>query len=258
MIEEDDLKWIRTEISRGAELIDGQAWMAAFQEQLKTAMSSTGAGASGQNSRQPPGCSDMALRNKVLREFVKTCPPGRKVQLSTGQTVIFWFNVGAPGPPRRRVYVTDAVCPHQGVCLLGAELFEIEDLAGVRRASTRCPRHNKAFDICSGSSAGNVETLKTYPCRFEHGRWYVGIACSFDDHVAAADNQAASGYPALMPTLGSTSFVDPVAFPCAPSTPHTAPCANAVQGEHDSVSKTAKPQKPAVRKKQRIGYEFDG
>lgn len=121
------------------------------------------------------GFGEIALRNRVLKEMGNVSPPGRKVELSTGQDVIFWFNVGAPGPPRSRVYVTQARCPHQGVCLLGSELMEIEDLASGRRALTRCPRHNKRFDLSSGESAGNSEKLQRYSCRFEHGCWYVGI-----------------------------------------------------------------------------------
>lgn len=64
-----------------------------------------------------------------------------------------------------------------GVCLLGSELQEIEDAAGARRALARCPRHNKTFDLRSGVSSGNPETLKVYPCRFDpdEGRWYVGV-----------------------------------------------------------------------------------
>jgi len=115
-----------------------------------------------------------------LREMAKVCPPGRKLKLPTGEDVIFWFNVGAPGPLQRRVYVTEARCPHQGVCLLSGELTEIEDATGLTNAFVRCPRHNKRFNLQSGLSPGNSEVLRTYPSRFMHGFWYLGLDLARD------------------------------------------------------------------------------
>lgn len=160
--DENGHRWLCTPIARGADLVDGKAWIAEFQRQLAKTTSDRPGGA--------------AQRNQTLRDLVRNCgPPGRQVRLANGQEVIFWFNVGPVGPPRSRVFVTEARCPHQGVCLLSGELADVEDAHGIPSATIRCPRHNKAFDIRTGKSLGNIETLKCFPCRFAHGRWYVGI-----------------------------------------------------------------------------------
>lgn len=182
------VKWVRTDIRRSTDLIDGEAWIADFQRRLAA-------------TRASMGGSDMALRNRVLREMATVSPPGKKVRLATGQEVIFWFNVGAPGPPRSRVLVTGARCPHQGVCLLGGELMEVEDAVGVQHALSRCPRHNKAFDLQTGASSGNTETLKVYPCRFEYGHWYVGVELEIDTAAAAEDKCRNVDIASVMATL---------------------------------------------------------
>lgn len=183
--DDDGTHWVNSQISKSSELIDGQAWIAEYERRI------TEARAKPENST----LRDLPLRNRVLKEMGSVSPPGRKVALSTGQEVIFWFNVGAPGPPRSRVYVTEAHCPHQHVCLLGAELMEIEDLASGRRALTRCPRHNKRFDLCSGESAGNAESLQRYPCRFEHGCWYVGVGPAQPAAETSVSARGASDLP---------------------------------------------------------------
>jgi len=156
--DDDDVSWVRTQIRRGSDLVDGQSWMQSFQERFANSAAKT-----------------HLMKNRILRDLARVCPPGRKVKLATGQEVIFWFNVGRPGPPQKRVYVTEAKCPHQGVCLLAGELGEIEDAAGVAHGVVRCPRHNKTFNLQTGQSQGNKEVLKTYPCQFKHGFWYVGV-----------------------------------------------------------------------------------
>jgi len=162
----DGLHWVNSRVTKSSELIDGQGWIAEFERRVAEARA---------NPRNAT-IREAVLRNRVLKDMGSISPPGRKVLLDTGQEVIFWFNVGPAGPPRSRVHVTEARCPHQQVCLLGSELMEIEDLASGRRALTRCPRHNKRFDLSSGESLGNVEQLRCYPSRFEHGCWYVGIS----------------------------------------------------------------------------------
>mmetsp|Transcript_122625 Transcript_122625/g.392514 ORF Transcript_122625/g.392514 Transcript_122625/m.392514 type:complete len:268 (+) Transcript_122625:553-1356(+) len=157
-VEGEDVLWLRTPIRRASDLVDGQAWIQEYQQRLEAA----GGGSKLQQSR-------------VLREMAKVSPPGRKLKLPTGQDVIFWFNVGAPGPLQKRVHVTEAKCPHQGACLLSSELIEIEDAAGIASAVVRCPWHNKTFNLVSGLSPGNSEVLKSFPCRFMHGFWYVGV-----------------------------------------------------------------------------------
>eukprot|EP00811_Abedinium_folium_P023422 NODE_3298_length_2057_cov_4.546114.p1 GENE.NODE_3298_length_2057_cov_4.546114~~NODE_3298_length_2057_cov_4.546114.p1 ORF type:complete len:372 (-),score=78.05 NODE_3298_length_2057_cov_4.546114:844-1959(-) len=230
VIDDGEFCWLRTCISKGADLVDGRGWIDEFETRLAEEQQNaadagaaseatdqprvpTASSSSARQPRQPraltarvsggqaralrmrisggavggtvggggapggatPAAGDLALRNRVLREMTRAMSPGRKVRLSNGQDVVFWFNVGAPGPPRSRVYVTEARCPHQGVCLLTGELKELEDATGASRATIRCPRHNKVFDICTGESAGNAETLHRFPCRFMHGRWYVGV-----------------------------------------------------------------------------------
>lgn len=167
---DDGLYWVSSGIRKSSELVDGQAWIKEFQRRFEKARA----------ERRNAAMRDQALRNRVLKDMSSVSPPGRKVSLPTGQEVIFWFNVGALGPPRSRVYVTEASCPHQGVCLLQGELMEIEDLSLGVRALTRCPRHNKRFDLCTGKSPGNVEQLRRFPCRFEHGCWYVGVGPAVD------------------------------------------------------------------------------
>lgn len=199
IVDDGGLRWVRTDICRGPDLVDGTAWISDFKKRLSGLQESVNASASTARStrslrqtvsdgddpqfwggaRDPP----VPLRNMVLREMAdlsrqrgdpsRGC--GRRVRLSTGEDVIFWFNVGPPGPPRERVYVTDAHCPHQHVCLNEGELKDIEDIAGQKQCMVRCHRHNKVFDLRTGDSPGNQERLRTYPRRFEHGHWYVAV-----------------------------------------------------------------------------------
>ncbi|CAJ1403634.1 unnamed protein product [Effrenium voratum] len=172
--------WVPTEIQRCSDLVDGHQWITSFEEKLK-AQPEQGAGRSLRSLRAtlsegdapqfwgptPPARS----RNQVLRSMQ---PPATKVVLPTkpATEVLFWFNVGPGRDNRDRVYVTEARCPHQGMCLMSAELKDVEDLADNRRGMVRCPHHNKTFDLATGESPGNAETLKTYLCRFEGGRFY--------------------------------------------------------------------------------------
>jgi len=175
------VQWARTDIKKGADLVDGEGWITDFQQRLVAAELEAAPCPSGGNRSG----SSFAARNKILREMASA--PGKKVKLPNGEEVIFWFNIGPRGPPRSRVYVTGARCPHQGVCLLESELIDIEDSAGCSVASTRCPRHNKTFDTKTGGRAGNSETLRTYPCRFEYGYWYVGVGSPCEaKHMAEA------------------------------------------------------------------------
>jgi nitrite reductase/ring-hydroxylating ferredoxin subunit len=192
-VEHDGVRWVRTEIRKGADLVDGTAWITEFQK--KSAVLQQAAPKPGRRLlRQTVSCGDdpqfyassgdapLGVRNEVLKDMIEGSArtdssrgPGKRVHLATGEDVIFWFNVGRLGPPRERVYVTDAFCPHQGLCLNTGELKDIEDVAGDRKAFVRCSRHNKTFDIKTGESPGNSETLRTYPVRFDLGHWYVGI-----------------------------------------------------------------------------------
>lgn len=176
-IDGEGVLWIRTPIRRASDLVDGQAWIQDFKRRFQELAQKGGIGRDvGSGSSNGRGTSSMRLaEGRVLREMAKVCPPGRKLRLPTGEEVIFWFNVGAPGPLQRRVCVTEARCPHQGVCLLSGELTEIEDATGLTHAFVRCPRHNKRFNLQSGLSPGNTEVLKTYQCRFMFGFWYVGL-----------------------------------------------------------------------------------
>jgi len=180
-VDGEGVLWVRTPIRRASDLVDGQAWIQDFGRRLgELSQGSVGrsVGSSISNAR---GASSMrCAEGRVLREMAKVCPPGRKLRLPTGEEVIFWFNIGAPGPLQRRVYVTEARCPHQGVCLLSGELAEIEDATGLNHAFIRCPRHNKRFNLQSGLSPGNAEVLRTYPSRFMHGFWYVGLDLTRD------------------------------------------------------------------------------
>ncbi|CAJ1348671.1 unnamed protein product [Effrenium voratum] len=175
--------WVPTEIQRCSDLVDGHQWITSFEEKLR-AQPEQGAGRSLRSLRAtlsegdapqfwgptPPARS----RNQVLRSMQ---PPATKVVLPTkpATEVLFWFNVGPGRDNRDRVYVTEARCPHQGMCLMSAELKDVEDLADNRRGMVRCPHHNKTFDLATGESPGNAETLKTYLCRFEGGRFYVRV-----------------------------------------------------------------------------------
>jgi nitrite reductase/ring-hydroxylating ferredoxin subunit len=150
------------------------------------------------------------LRNQILRDMARLSPPGKRVRLPSGQEVIFWFNVGKPGPPRARVLVTESKCPHQGVCLLKSELAEIEDSAGARHAMVRCPRHNKRFDLRTGLSPGNAEALKTFPCRFEHGHWYVGVKPVDSAKEAAEEPPKIHDIASIVATLVASTCEDHV------------------------------------------------
>lgn len=198
VFEEGDVRWVRTEITKGADLVDGQAWILEYQRRVVAAKSDTQDEACSDSKRT---AADMLIRNRVLREMASVAPPGKKVKLATGQEVIFWFNVGASGPPRARVQVTDARCPHQGVCLLKGELMEIEDASGIRHAMTRCSRHNKSFNLRTGASHGNAETLKVFPCRFTHGHWYVGVDMSAEVGIARLDTPCTSDFAAVVASL---------------------------------------------------------
>eukprot|EP00928_Gymnodinium_smaydae_P061685 TRINITY_DN45716_c0_g1_i1.p1 TRINITY_DN45716_c0_g1~~TRINITY_DN45716_c0_g1_i1.p1 ORF type:complete len:373 (+),score=27.09 TRINITY_DN45716_c0_g1_i1:80-1198(+) len=237
IIEDAEFRWIRTEIRRGADLVDGQAWISEYQRRLKSASEASPVDPTGKTSAENPTRarrsnvslgSDMSMRNRILREMGSSVPPpGKKVRLSTGDEVIFWFNVGPPGPPRARVMVTESRCPHQGVCLLKGELMEIEDATGVRHALSRCPRHNKQFDLRTGESQGNAEHLKVFPCRYEHGHWYVGMETS--DHTSVAVEKAPT-----TPCIAST--VAPLLEP------------RSAEKVYDSIE-------PHSRKKRRAGEE---
>ncbi|CAE8640152.1 unnamed protein product [Polarella glacialis] len=197
LVSDGELCWVRTEIRRGPDLVDGSGWIAEFQKRCREAPALSGRArllrqtvSEGDNPQfwSKAGDTPLPLRNEVLKVMQKEKgQPGSRAKLATGQDVIFWFNVGPPGEPRNRVYVTDARCPHQGVCLLEGELKDIEDVAGTRRGMVRCPRHNKTFDIQSGQSPGNSEELRVYPCRFEHGHWYVGVSGRESEAAQAVD-----------------------------------------------------------------------
>jgi len=198
VVEHEGLTWLRTDVRRGPDLVDGKAWIEAFQRRLAVVQESDGAQAGRPRmlSRQTASCGDapqfwgkagdapLPVRNEVLKQMQSEYQdasrgPGRKVRLPTGQDVIFWFNVGAAAalgkPPRERVNVTAAYCPHQQLCLNAGELKDIEDISGTRHCMVRCSRHNKMFDLRTGESPGNSEVLRIYPCRFVHDHWYVGI-----------------------------------------------------------------------------------
>eukprot|EP00747_Dinoflagellata_sp_TGD_P166220 gnl/TRDRNA2_/TRDRNA2_188677_c0_seq1.p1 gnl/TRDRNA2_/TRDRNA2_188677_c0~~gnl/TRDRNA2_/TRDRNA2_188677_c0_seq1.p1 ORF type:complete len:425 (+),score=57.69 gnl/TRDRNA2_/TRDRNA2_188677_c0_seq1:31-1305(+) len=229
LIEDDDgSRWIRSDVKTGADLINGQAWIAEFSSRFEKAraeaVAATGAAPSGAASGP---VRDLPLRNRILKQMAGVSAPGRKVRLSTGEDVIFWFNVGAPGPPQSRVYVTEATCPHQHVCLLGGELTEIEDLVGGtgRHAIVRCPRHNKSFNLRTGESRGHAEKLRTYPHRFQNGYMYVcvdrghDLGCSDDVGATAPDTPKAPsvhlgpGFCVAEPPSSEKSRV-PAAGPC--------------------------------------------
>jgi len=187
--------WVRTDIQKGADLVNGAAWISEFEKRLSNVQQhlvATSAprrrllrqtASEGDQPQFWKKASDAALplRNEVLKAMASGgCqPPGLPVKLITGHEIIFWFNLGPPeAHPRDKVFVTDARCPHQGVCLLEGELRDIEDMAGSRHGVVRCPRHNKIFDLRSGQSPGNSEVLRVYTCRFENGYWYVGVDMS--------------------------------------------------------------------------------
>lgn len=210
------LQWVRTEVCKGADLVDGKAWISNFQQKLTDANSCLAAGGlrRGRVLRQTlsdgdapqyysgGGDANLPMRNEVLRAMQdqnrrdgkdpsRGC--GRKVRLINNQEVIFWFNVGPPGSGYRdRVYVTDAYCPHQQACLNESELKDIEDVTGEKQCMVRCHRHNKAFDLRTGYSPGNAERLQTYPCRYEHGHWYVAIGPA---PLQGAQIPVQGGYP---------------------------------------------------------------
>jgi len=201
----DGLQWVRTEVQRGTDLVNGEAWIHEFNKRLaehqqqqqvqqqarpaapRRMLRATATDGDAPNFWAARGNLDGDLAPvQAKNEVLKSMHPGtlfpdasrgcgKKVRLATGQDVIFWFNVGPDGPPRSRVHVTAAYCPHQGVCLNTGELKDIEDMCGVKRAMIRCPRHNKTFDILSGESLGNAEKLQTYPCRYERDHWYVAV-----------------------------------------------------------------------------------
>jgi len=180
--------WVRTDVKKGADLIDGSAWIDSFEKKLKNVGTAPPQGrrllrqtvSDGDNPMfWGQGSSSNSVRNQVLQAMRAECGsgPAKEVELATGHRVLFWFNVGPPGPMRDRVFVTDATCPHQGVCLAEGELKDVEDLAqpGSKKGMIRCPRHNKTFDLKTGESPGNLEVLRVYPIRYEHGCWYVQV-----------------------------------------------------------------------------------
>jgi len=196
-LDADGLRWARTEIARGADLVNGKEWMNAFSTRCEAAKAAAAVGPSEGRRRllrqvastgdEPQFWAkqgDLANsdRNRVLDSMAQDgLPrPGRRVRLSTGEDVIFWFNVGQnadQGPPAARVMVTAARCPHQGVCLADGELKEIEDLAGQKKAVVRCPRHNRLFNIATGEGEGNDQKLQIYRAQFhpEYRRFYVAV-----------------------------------------------------------------------------------
>mmetsp|Transcript_2456 Transcript_2456/g.6114 ORF Transcript_2456/g.6114 Transcript_2456/m.6114 type:complete len:264 (+) Transcript_2456:69-860(+) len=191
-IELDGRKWVRSNVCKGTDLTDGEAWMNEFKRMCSEEEQSPSAGAARPRRMLRPVVTDgdephfwqrgasrlsPADRNRLL-DKMPSC--GQQALLPTGEEVIFWFNVGPypdPSKPREKVFVTSSTCPHQGVPLVGGELREIEDVHGVQRACIRCPRHNKCFDIRTGAGQGCTEVLKTYSVRFidEFKRFYVDV-----------------------------------------------------------------------------------
>lgn len=199
----DGKRWVRTTISRGRDLIDGRQWVASFKRRCdefkasKAAAAATGS-PGGQGEEQPrrrllrqvasngdqpqywKRSDDLppAERNRLLEQM--SAPAGIQERLPTGEEVILWFNVANEAddvPPVNRVFVTSAHCPHQGVCLAGGELQEIEDLNRTKHPVIRCPRHNRLFDLRTGEGQGNFQNLRCYPARFvpEFKRFYVAV-----------------------------------------------------------------------------------
>mmetsp|Transcript_70523 Transcript_70523/g.131914 ORF Transcript_70523/g.131914 Transcript_70523/m.131914 type:complete len:267 (-) Transcript_70523:22-822(-) len=204
-IEYNGRKWVRSEISKGRDLINGEDWLREFQKRCsdEETILSTGTARPRRMLRPTASAGDepqfwhrgdakltLADRNRLLQTMERRC--GRLSKLPTGEEVIFWFNIG-PFPddsqPRDKVFVTGATCPHQGVPLDSGELREIEDLHQNRKACVRCPRHNKSFDIRTGQGQGCEEVLQTYPVRFidEFQRFYVDVgeadSCNVDGGV---------------------------------------------------------------------------
>ncbi|CAE7600462.1 unnamed protein product, partial [Symbiodinium necroappetens] len=170
--------WVPTDIQRCSDLVDGSQWISALEQHLK---------AEPKPSRQlrmtvsegdapqfwASAAHTLRARNDALR---KMQPPARKVRLLTQHEVLFWFNVGPGVQKRDRVYVTESKCPHQGVCLMGGELKDVEDIVNEEKVPmVRCPRHNKTFDLRTGESLGNCERLRVFPCKFHQGRYYVQV-----------------------------------------------------------------------------------
>mmetsp|Transcript_97195 Transcript_97195/g.208458 ORF Transcript_97195/g.208458 Transcript_97195/m.208458 type:complete len:288 (+) Transcript_97195:101-964(+) len=200
--------WARTDICKGPDLVNGTYWMADFQRRCREATEARPSGAPGERRsrllRQAASAGDEPQywkhagelsnpeRNRLLKEMADSGlpAPGKRVVLSTGDEVMFWFNVGPMAdkvsPPP--VFVTSARCPHQGLCLSGGELKEIEDLAGHRKPVVRCPRHNRLWDVISGEGQGNSDTLRVYDARYfrEHGRFYVAVKSALPDPEPAA------------------------------------------------------------------------
>ena len=171
--------WVPTEIQRCSDLVDGSQWISALEQQLqaepKPSRQLRMTVSEGDNPQFWAAGATLRARNDALR---KMQPPARKLTLLTQHEVLFWFNVGPGIQKRDRVYVTDSICPHQGVCLLEGELKDVEDLANQRQAMVRCPRHNKTFDLRTGESMGNCERLRVYPAKFHQGRYYVQVPVS--------------------------------------------------------------------------------
>eukprot|EP00404_Azadinium_spinosum_P062776 CAMPEP_0180702640 /NCGR_PEP_ID=MMETSP1038_2-20121128/6223_1 /TAXON_ID=632150 /ORGANISM="Azadinium spinosum, Strain 3D9" /LENGTH=288 /DNA_ID=CAMNT_0022734405 /DNA_START=104 /DNA_END=969 /DNA_ORIENTATION=+ len=201
--------WARTDICKGPDLVNGTYWMADFQRRCREATEARPSGAPGERRsrllRQAASAGDEPQYWKhaggALKPGAEQAAQGDGGQrpsgtgeacrsFSTGDEVMFWFNVGPMAdkvsPPP--VFVTSARCPHQGLCLSGGELKEIEDLAGHRKPVVRCPRHNRLWDVISGEGQGNSDTLRVYDARYfrEHGRFYVAVKSALPDPEPAA------------------------------------------------------------------------
>lgn len=193
-------RWVRTEITTGKHLVNGQAWLAQFKANVEE-VKATGSGrrllrpavTEGDDPRyhgaNNSSVVNVGIRNQALKKMPGEAKAGTKVKLVTGEEVIFWFNVGPPGSLKDRVYVTDSRCPHQGFCLSEGELMDVEDLHGCKTGMIRCRMHNKVFNLHSGLSHGSSEELKIYPCRFEHGHWYVAVGkCDLPENPSAGSS----------------------------------------------------------------------
>lgn len=274
----DGLRWARSEVSKGADLINGRAWIAAFKERCDKAPATLGldgggggggrrrllrqVASTGDEPQYWAGKGDLPnpLRNRVLEQMAAEGLPraGRREVLPTGEDVIFWFNVGPTadvGPPTDRVFVTAARCPHQGVCLADGELREIEDLAspGRRRPVIRCPRHNRLFDVATGDGLGNSDALPRYPARYfrEHGRFYVAVGhapeqgseCAASCEAAAPlGKEVAAGTPST--DDGDAMDLDPMEEP-ATKVPRLEPAA-AVPMPTPTLAQAPAPVPPAA------------
>lgn len=252
---ETGCRFFRTDVRSPSEVINGKAWVQAFEHVLqnmpqpprprRTLGVSMSEGHDPRHTMQAFGVKQRNDALKAMRDAAATpgLPEparhgiGRLLRLPSGHEVLLVCNVGTDAPSTLPAKFRDmplealsfvavgARCPHGGACLNEGELKDVEDLAAPgRRAFVRCSQHNMQFDLQTGEGVGNYLKLERFPVKVLHGAVYVGIPVAGPQVVPGGNSSVAAAAPVEGPPAGTMDVdmegCDGCAAPVQPSEQH--------------------------------------